>query len=188
MEGYKIKVLHNDGTFEELSKDSIIKLAYDIALEILKMKYPTAKSSWDDMMQDAVMHINKKISKYDHQKGCIENYIWSGCSMIFAYFFRKKNKISRHETLVEEEDIRPPDEIPDESIVLGIDYDNFKKFIDTLDDDTKKAVRMKLNGATNVSIYNTLHPGNTKNIGSAMTTFWRKLGERYMKWRNDYED
>ena len=58
----------------------------------------------------------------------------------------------------------------------------------TLTSQERKAVRLKIEGKTNVEIYNELfRPEPYKShIGVAMVAYWRRLGIKYEKWREKH--
>ena len=169
----------------ESREEEIVKLSYEIASVILHKNYGAFESHWEDLTQEIVWSVWKAIPRYNEAKGSLKNYIWSIAEHTLNHEIRQI--IRQRENVIElteemESQLSTPEYDPPEEDPRLADLE---KFIPTLTRREKKAVDLKLNGASNVAIYNALYKPKPykKNIGAAMVYFWRRIETKYEKWR-----
>lgn len=169
----------------ESREEEIISLSYEIASVILHEKYGAFKSYWEDLTQEIAWSVWKAIPRYNEAKGSLKNYIWSIAEHTLNHEIRQLVKQREYVTeLTEEMENRlstPEFDPPEEDPRLA----DLEKFIPTLTRRERKAVDLKLNGASNVAIYNAVYKPKPykKNIGAAMVYFWRRIESKYETWR-----
>lgn len=169
----------------ESREEEIISLSYEIASVILHEKYGAFKSYWEDLTQEIAWSVWKAIPRYNEAKGSLKNYIWSIAERTLNHEIRQLVKQREYVTeLTEEMENRlstPEFDPPEEDPRLA----DLEKFIPTLTRRERKAVDLKLNGASNVAIYNAVYKPKPykKNIGAAMVYFWRRIESKYETWR-----
>lgn len=169
----------------ESREEEIVKLSYEIASVILHKNYGAFESHWEDLTQEIVWNVWKAIPRYNEAKGSLKNYIWSIAEHTLNHEIRQI--VRQRENVIElteemESQLSTPEYDPPEEDPRLADLE---KFIPTLTRREKKAVDLKLNGASNVAIYNALYKPKPykKNIGAAMVYFWRRIETKYEKWR-----
>ena len=188
----KYSVLTKDGP-AIMTADEIVLLAYSIIDAILAEHYAPYKRYWEDWRQDAVWGAYQTLKRYNPARGRLEPFLWGAAKRVISKQVRTQ---VRYDARVEElpetvtnlmatpyDEPRPPDPR------IG----SLREFIQakgrgTLTSQERKAVRLKIEGKTNVEIYNELfRPEPYKShIGVAMVAYWRRLGIKYEKWREKH--
>ena len=148
-----------DGGARTLTESEIIEISYPITKGILRTKYRHYLNLQDDIGQEVAMHVWKSMPRYDPKKGRLEAFLHGIAENVIHNQIRTAQDF---EQMVAE----------------------FKKVLTRIE---RTALDLKLNGESNVEIYNKLYRPKPykKTIGQAMSRFWERVKDKYEKWRTN---
>lgn len=174
----------DNNALQQYSDEEIWRMAKPIISKIVYSRYPQYATEIEDLRQVAILDIFKARYKYDAEKGEPEAFM-HGVAL---------NSIKKQ--IAKLRNIRDREVGLDISIIgdLGAeDGESFDEYVSdfekTLSKREKKALELRLDGASNTEIYNALNPRSPKeHIGQAMTPLWRCIAKKYKKWKNGEEE
>lgn len=170
----------------DFTAEDLWRFGTSIIKRLLNSKYPAQEQYHDDLLQEAMCAIYKSMDRYDPEKGTLNGYVYGTAVRAIAKKMRDITRQKCKEVGLTGAMLSITCEIDD--YAEGEDAEAFDEmlatFEETLSKDERIALEMKLGGASNVEIYNALHPRKPKNrIGQAMTAFWDRVGLKYIKFK-----
>ena len=168
---------------KQLTEDDIYNLALPIIRGMLSKRYPRYRQDFEDITQEVMLTIYQAMNGY--RGGEIEAFFFGIASKAISKIVTKRLKRRyEHELLTfDPETLDNAPDAPREAGQEGFE-ETLADFETQLTKREKRALEMRLDGATNTQIYNALHPrAKKKYIGQAMVQFWKRIGQKYEKWR-----
>lgn len=169
---------------KQLTEEDIYNVALPVIRGILNKRYPKFKREHEDITQEVMMEIYQAMSSYK-PIGCVEAFIFSVSAKTVSKIVKKKLlRRYEYELLAFDPEAITATPSPQEEVAQEGFETLLSSFEKKLTKQERRALEMRLEGATNTQIYNALHPRAQKRyIGQAMVQFWRKIAEKYVKWR-----
>lgn len=174
-----------DQGIADFTEEDLWQFGTKIVKRLLNSKYPAQERYHDDLLQEAMCAIYKSMDSYNSEKGTLNGFVYGTANRAIA---KKTRDIARQKC----REVG----LTDALLAATGESDNYDseddeafekmlaEFEKTLNKSERKALEMKLGGASNVEIYNALHPRYPrKRIGQAMTTFWDRIGLKYIKFK-----
>lgn len=171
---------------KRLTEEDICLIAQPVINGVLRGCYARYSAEHDDLSQEVLIAVIAAMPKYDAERGTIEAFIHGIATRNVSKQVKKIIRRQSHEVELVEAIFAPSNEPAYE----GNSQEEFERLITSfeklLTKKERKALEMRLNGAGNTEIYNTLNPRKKKKyIGKAMVGFWKRIAEKYDKWRNN---
>lgn len=169
---------------KRLTEEDICLIAQPIINGVLRGRYAHYGADHDDISQEVLIAVLAAMPRYDAERGTIEAFIHGITTRNVSKQVGKINRRQSHEVELKEAIFAPSNEPAFE----GNSQEDFESFIEdfekTLTKKERKALEMRISGAGNTEIYNALNPRKKKKyIGKAMVGFWKRIAEKYDKWR-----
>lgn len=170
-----------------LTESEIIEISYPITKGILRTKYRHYLNLQDDIGQEVAMHVWKSMPRYDPKKGRLEAFLHGIAENVIHNQIRTAQRREKRITPLTDEMIavlEAPAVEPGETEDFEQMVAEFKKVLTRIE---RNALDLKLNGESNVEIYNKLYRPKPykKTIGQAMSRFWERVKDKYEKWRTN---